>query len=91
MQSSTVMLMSTVALRVSGSFTPWTNRKPSVVVVVVPLPLLAQSSFTFRLHPPEVSLKDHAGGDAGLNPVRQLQNDVDAAPASHSPNAPHLP
>jgi hypothetical protein len=89
MQSSTVMLMSTVVLCVSGSFTPCTNRKPSVVVV--PLPLLAQSGFTFRLHPPEVSLKDHAGGDAGLNPVRQLQNAVDAAPASHSPNAPHLP
>ena len=33
---------------------------------------------------------DHAGGDAGLNPVRQLQNDVDAAPASHSPNAAHM-
>jgi hypothetical protein len=82
LHSSTVMLvfMSTDALCVSGSFTPGTNMKPSVVG---PFP---QSSITSRRHPAFQS-----EGDTWLKPLRQLQNPVAAALALHIPNAPHLP
>jgi hypothetical protein len=72
----------------SGSFTPGKTANQSVLPADSPSP--PQSSGTFRRHPLDLPLMDQAVWDTGLNPTTQLQNDVAAALALHTPDGPHM-
>jgi hypothetical protein len=80
LHSSSVTPAVTDAFCVSGSFTPGTSLKRSVVVPP------AQLSGECRSHPAAYSRDDD---DAGLNPGMQPQRD--AAVALQRLNGPHLP
>jgi hypothetical protein len=75
---STVMVVSSVAFVVSGSFTPRSDRNPSPV----------QLSGVMRRQPAELSLSAQSRGDAGVNPCTQPQAGEPLL-VSQTPKAPH--